>query len=168
MALSIPFTLYNHTDGPRYTKLNAHSHLNPIRTGSCYNNQLVDLEEASWPTGNKGCGLRGNIRKKNSRKNSHKLAWFTQVSSTLTRTRKNKCPLAYLTSYSSSDVKSTLIYSRTRSSSNHTQSQDTNRSTPLAGLPSTSASVYSRRRCSKAFRALPTIEEGIILYYTEM
>ena len=54
------------------------SHLNPTRTGSCYNNQLVDLKEASWPTGNQGCGFRGNLRKI-SRKNSQKLAWCAQA-----------------------------------------------------------------------------------------
>ena len=33
------------------------------------------------------------------------------------------------------------------------------------GCQETSTSVYSRRRCSKAFRALPTIEGGTICYY---
>ena len=34
------------------------------------------------------------------------------------------------------------------------------------GCQETSTSVYSRRRCSTAFRALPTIEEGGIIFFT--
>ena len=145
--------------GHRYMKLTAHSHLNPTRTGLCHKDQQVDLKEACQCRGFRGKLMQFRIEK--TRK-SHQSS-FSQV-----KNSKKKCKTTYLTSNPSSDVKSNLIYSRSEELSNHTQSQDTNRSTPLAGLPSTSAPVYSRRRCSKAFRALPTIEEGRILYYTVM
>ena len=124
--------------------------------------KLAYRQPGLWISGKLTLNFAQKLAK--SRKNSH------GVHKSVLHLKKNrkKCHMTYLTSNLSSDVKSTLIYSRTRSSSNHTQSQDTNRSTPLAGLPSTSAPVYSRRRCSKAFRALPTIEEGRILYSTGM
>ena len=143
--------------GPRYTKLTAHSHLNPTRTGLCYNNHQVDLIEACQSR-----GFRGKLTQLRKKTQATQVQFFT--SENFEKIVPNGL---YMTS-NPSDVKSNSIYSRSEKLSNHTQSQDNNRSTPLAGLPSTSASVYSRRRCSKAFWVLPTTEEGGITCYYEL
>ena len=90
--------------------------------------KLAYRQPGLWISGKLTLNFAQKLAK--SRKNSH------GVHKSVLHLKKNrkKCHMTYLTSNLSSDVKSTLIYSRTRSSSNHTQSQDTNRSTTLAGL----------------------------------
>ena len=93
--------------------------------GLCYNNQQVDLNEVCLSPGFRG--ELTQLRNEKTRK-PHKSSF------SLVKSSKKKCQVVCLTSNPSSDVKSNLIYSRSEELSNHTQSQDTNRSTPLAGL----------------------------------
>ena len=167
MAFSIPFTLYNPTNGPWYTKLIAQQPPESNQDG------IVLQQPTSGPEGSKLAYRQPRlwISGKLTQNFAQKLAKTRMVctsSFTLKKTRKRSAKWL-IWRQTRSDVKYPYsIYSRNEEPSIYTQSQDTNWSTPLAGLPSTSASVYSCRRCSKAFRALPTIEEGRILYYTVM
>ena len=66
-------------------KLTAHSHLNPTRTGLCYNNHQVDLIEAC-----QSGGFRGKLTQLRKKRKPHKSSF------SLVKISKRMCQVAYI------------------------------------------------------------------------